>query len=371
MEVKTQNPKEATVVAEEAPLDVPEISISDQPKPISDFKPESKPEVDSSIKAERQIEAKPEKNPEIGSQERIRERQAIKIDEKPTVPREEKESLKINLHEEKKSDSKIIDKEEDKTKESDILNSPGGSVRSPTGDYALSPTLSPEESAHVENFSASTADFISPALVEALKSSLKKTEGTDQSDKIKGFKTVDANGNVTWTKTHFIFMIDCSGSMEGARWESVCLAYEICIRKLLPFKDIVVSAFTFDNKVNPFCREKTPNKAPTSAKDMPFTKKGTSYKRPLNYAIRLLERTLHKDYLNCLIFLSDGEGGECKDEVNKIKSMGGTKYVFYSIACETDEEDGMIDMSKELGGEHFKLYKAEAARIIFTHILGI
>ena len=63
------------------------------------------------------------------------------------------------------------------------------------------------------------------------------------------------NGKANWTKTHFIFGIDCSGSMNGDRWESVMIGYKLFLEKVKTMRNIVVSTFTFDDNPNPFSEE--------------------------------------------------------------------------------------------------------------------
>eukprot|EP01022_Parablepharisma_sp_SALTPOND_P023551 TRINITY_DN5013_c0_g1_i1.p1 TRINITY_DN5013_c0_g1~~TRINITY_DN5013_c0_g1_i1.p1 ORF type:complete len:334 (-),score=24.31 TRINITY_DN5013_c0_g1_i1:75-971(-) len=202
---------------------------------------------------------------------------------------------------------------------------------------------------------------------------VKEVVTSKQIEAVSEFRKIQPSGKVSWTKTHFIFVIDCSGSMKGARWESVKSGYKDCLTKLQNMKEVLVSAFTFDDKPNPFIREMAPKQVLATVKSLPFTMKGTNYKRALAYAIYLIKKVGKKDYLSCVVFLSDGQGGyptESVSELNKLRK-GGKKTLFYTIACETNEEAEMIKMAQELNGEHYKLTSTTAAKVIFSEILGI
>eukprot|EP00826_Nyctotherus_ovalis_P010995 TRINITY_DN12870_c0_g3_i1.p1 TRINITY_DN12870_c0_g3~~TRINITY_DN12870_c0_g3_i1.p1 ORF type:complete len:176 (+),score=62.33 TRINITY_DN12870_c0_g3_i1:171-698(+) len=174
-------------------------------------------------------------------------------------------------------------------------------------------------------------------------------------------------------KTHFIFILDCSGSMKGARWDSVVVGLFTCLRRIKRMQDVWVSAFTFDNKPNPFCRERTPQQAISNASKMPFTGKGTNFMRALEYAITLINKSKKKEHLLCLMFLSDGLGGYPSDQMNKLKQMkkNGKKMLFYTIACVTEKDDEMRKMAIELQGEHYKVTNEEASKLVFSTILSV
>lgn len=204
--------------------------------------------------------------------------------------------------------------------------------------------------------------------------SIKKVVESKQAEDIKEFvKPKETGGKMVWTKTHFIFVLDCSGSMKGARWDSVVVGFSTCLHRIKRMKEVCVSAFTFDVKPNPFCRERSPHQAILTLNQIPFTGKGTDYKRALKYAIALMNKAKHNDYLVCIMFLSDGFGGyptECINELRTMKTKG-KKILFYTIACDTEEETEMIKMTKELEGEHYKVTDPEAAKFVFANILNV
>ena len=138
-------------------------------------------------------------------------------------------------------------------------------------------------------------------------------------------------------------------------------------------EDVFVSEFTFDSKVNPFCRERAPARAVAHSKSIPFTGKGTNYKRPLEYAMQIIKKSNHPDFLSCIMFLSDGLGGYPDKTLEDLREMrdSGNKMIFYTIACETDEEQDMIKMSHFMDGEHYKIINADASKAIFAAILNV
>ena len=162
---------------------------------------------------------------------------------------------------------------------------------------------------------------------------------------------------VIWEKTHFIFIIDCSGSMKGKRWEAVNIGIKICLQKMRHMKDILISGFSFDTHPNPFCSEKAVKEAISLFKELPFTGKGTNYDRALRYAAKLMKDSKHHGYLTCFMFLSDGKDSypdEIVDELKQIRGEG-QKFIFYTIACATDEIEDMVSITKALNGEHYNI----------------
>lgn len=197
--------------------------------------------------------------------------------------------------------------------------------------------------------------------------------GSDQVESVPEHKSKSSAGKAVWVKTHFIFMIDCSISMKGSRWESVRAGFNDCLEKLRPMKEVVVTGLTFDNKPNVFCREKTPDQAIRSAREMVFTGTGTNYKRCLEYALGAITKGTHPDYLFCLMLLSDGLGGYPDRAIEEIKELRreGMKILFYSIACETEDDVDMMQIAIGLEGEHFKVNGAQGMKGAFTRILGV
>lgn len=202
---------------------------------------------------------------------------------------------------------------------------------------------------------------------------VRKVISSDQVQNIPQHRAESANGKIVWLKTHFIFMIDCSGSMKGSRWDSVKFGFNACLERLVPMKEVIVTGLTFDNKANLFCRECPPDQAIRQGRDMPFTGTGTNYKRCLEYAMGVITKTSHVDYLICMILLSDGLGGYPDRVIEELKDLKeqGKKFLFYSVACETEDDGDLMRMATELKGEHFKVESAEGIKKAFTNILGV
>eukprot|EP00826_Nyctotherus_ovalis_P043337 TRINITY_DN4552_c0_g1_i14.p1 TRINITY_DN4552_c0_g1~~TRINITY_DN4552_c0_g1_i14.p1 ORF type:complete len:435 (-),score=147.43 TRINITY_DN4552_c0_g1_i14:28-1332(-) len=244
--------------------------------------------------------------------------------------------------------------------------SPIADTRDPACSLAFSPTgtspiVSPSGSDSLVAFSEEMMTELMPEIKQVIESK--------QTEDIKEFKAPSSGGKASWCNTHFIFMLDCSGSMKGSRWEAVMTGFDICLQKIKRMENVFVSAFTFDTKVNPFCRERHPSRAIAHSKQIPFTGKGTNYKRPIEYAISLMEKSHHPEYLTCMMFLSDGLGGYPTDSMKALKRLRsrGRKMIFYTIACETEEEADMMHMSTDLGGEHYKITSAEASKICLLY----
>lgn len=363
----------APVIPEEKPQELPKIAVNEKVKPMDKAKAEIKPEIKSKVAAKKVAEEKPQNAPEVILNDKVTSKNAVNPEVKPKVEREIK---KINI------DTAGIEKSGAEEEDKDASASPCGSesVRSPVGDLALSPTLSSDgadfgTSSEILG-SSSGGNLFTTTLENALLPSVKKITAVNQDAILTPFKTIGPNGKATWTKTHFIFTIDCSERMAGARWDSVTLGYEACLHKLMPFKDIVVSAFTYDGKVNPYCREKAPAKAVSTAKDIPYTGKGCNFRRAIDYVIRLIERSAHKDYLACVIFLAGGLTGPTgipKEQTIKLKTMqkAGLKLVMYCLSCEAEEEADIKNLADSMEGEYYKLEKAEASRVAFYHVLDL
>jgi len=234
----------------------------------------------------------------------------------------------------------------------------GSSLASPRDDNLPEPSNVPRFTALME---------------KSLLTSIKRIIESKQAEEVKEFRKLKESGKISWVKTHFIFALDCSGSMKGTRWDSVIVGLSECLDRIKRMKQVCVSAFTFDIKPNPFCRERNPHQAIANSSQIPFTGKGTDYKRALKYATALINKTRHPDYLICIMFLSDGLGGfpkECIEELKEMKEKG-RKILFYTIACDTDEESDMMLMARELQGEHYKVTNPEAAKVIFASILRV
>jgi len=202
---------------------------------------------------------------------------------------------------------------------------------------------------------------------------IRKILESNQSENAKGFKKMEDSGKALWSNTNFIFVLDCSGSMKGTRWNSVIAGVSSCLQKIKGMSSNYISIFTFDNEANPFVKEVTPLEAMKKCGEIPFTGKGTNYKAALDYAVKLIRASDYPSNLTCIIFLSDGFGGVPDDSIEVIKDLRtqGKKILFYSIACDTEDEDDMISMSNELEGEHYRVTDPNASRIIFSMILGI
>ena len=217
----------------------------------------------------------------------------------------------------------------------------------------------------------STPDF--NAMENRFVDYIQKVIPSDQINEAQDFRELKKSGKFSWKRTHFVFVIDCSGSMKGVRWDSVKFGLKACLNRLETMDEIRVSGFTFDTEVHDFCKEVTPKEALKLSKNMLFLARRTDYIAALEHAMTIINEAEHKDYLTCIMFLSDGLGGLPEDTIEKLNEMKkeGHKILFYTIACATDEDDDMVLMSTKLKGEHYKVTNPEASKIVFTKILEV
>ena len=198
-----------------------------------------------------------------------------------------------------------------------------------------------------------------------------------QKEGVTEYRKVDpSTGKVTWCNTHMIFVIDCSGSMMGKRWRAVGDGYLRCLELLQGMQNIIVSSYTFDDKAYDYVKEMEPRVAAKIKEKLPF-KKGdkTDYRIAMDKAIKLLTTESNpkfKDYLACVMFLSDGKGGYPEEQVNQLAELkkAGRKTLFFTFACETEEDEDLKRMATTLAGEHYKVLDAEAMRRAFQTILS-
>lgn len=239
----------------------------------------------------------------------------------------------------------------------------------------FAPRLEPEVKSPDAN--AKPRDSISPgssgAMEKAFMKFIQKIMESNQIEEAEGFRELQPSGKVSWTKTNFIFALDCSGSMKGPRWNSVMVGFNTCLKRIKQMKDVYVSAFTFDDKTDVLCVEKTPIEAAGVSGHVAFTGRGTDYTRALDNIIEIAKNSKYPDNLVCIIFLSDGLGGYPEEGIKELKKLRnqGKKILFYTIACVTDEEEDMIKMSEELQGEHYKVTDPNGAKLVFATILTV
>ncbi len=162
--------------------------------------------------------------------------------------------------------------------------------------------------------------------------------------------------------------------MRGKRWKAVTEGYTRCLAVLEKMEEIIISTLTFDQKPNLHGAEKTAAAALANAKKLPFTAGDTNFDAALQMALDLISKSQspqYANYLNVILLLSDGVGGYPTEQVQKILTMreNGKKVLFFTIACETEEDQDMIKMAQQLKGEHFKAADALAIKQLFAKII--
>lgn len=202
---------------------------------------------------------------------------------------------------------------------------------------------------------------------------VKKVVDSSQ-EEVKEFKET-GSGKTIWKNTHFIFIFDCSKDMEGAPWDSTIAGYVDCVERLKDMNEVLISAFSFDTIRNPFCREKAPSKAPVDKAVIPYTGKGRKYDRALKYAAQLVERQSNKDYLSCIVFVSNGMGSYAEANLKDLlkQRAAGRKIVSYIISAAPaakDEED-MVNMAKDLKGDLYSVNAPDKIKDVLLSVLEL
>lgn len=161
----------------------------------------------------------------------------------------------------------------------------------------------------------------------------------------------------------------------GKRWRSVGDGYLRCLNLLQGMTEIVITSFTFDDKTYEYIKEKDPQTALKKKEKMPFQRgTATDYQVAMDKVVSLLSTEgdeKFKDYLACVMFLSDGKGGYPTSSVEHLLKLkkDGRKIMFFTFACETEEDEDLKQMAKAIGGDHYKVLDAEAMKSAFQTIL--
>lgn len=163
--------------------------------------------------------------------------------------------------------------------------------------------------------------------------------------------------------------------MRGDRWESVKASYRKCLIDLMKMQSIIVTTFTYDDNVYPHVNMKSPSEALKEFEKLPFNKgEDTVYDNAMETIASTIEdmQGEYENYCTFVLFLSDGMAEFPRVPVNKMIELKrkGRKIVFYTIACVADDDSTMVKMSKEIGGEHYKIAKPENSKFVFTRVLG-
>ncbi len=233
-------------------------------------------------------------------------------------------------------------------------------VRSTSGDFG---------SVHSPRSSGS----MSPTTMARMSDEIQQVFASNQLERAGDHVAIKELGKLEWNKTLFIFAFDCSGSMRGARWNAVKSGYKRCLWAMAKMPNILVTTFSFDDKVYPHMNCRLPSDALKNINKIPFIGKGTNYNHAMEKVVECIESRGPKyhDYLISVIFLADGSGGYPDVAVKsliKLKSVG-TNILFYTIACATEDDAEMQKMAKELQGTHYRIKEQSAAEAIFLRII--
>lgn len=183
-----------------------------------------------------------------------------------------------------------------------------------------------------------------------------------------------ATGKAMWIRTHFIFCVDCSGSMQGQKETCVKEGFDRCAN-MLKGSETILSCFTFDDAAFD-CMKMFDNAGKAKKPKMKFNHgEKTRYDEALKKAIALMTTEIseeYKGYLTFLIFLSDGKPEFYPDpEVAEIKKLQAEKKIrFKCFAVKTQEEADMQKMTQDLDGDMFRVEDAEALKTAFLGILS-
>jgi len=245
----------------------------------------------------------------------------------------------------------------------------------PRSKPEFQPEKQTEESKHSSESSPVKEMSEKKSLSENKGGETKKVVGSNQIEEAKEFKTLDKENKATWKNTHFIFALDCSETMKGLRWDSTTDGYINCVKRLNGMENVLITALTFDRIRNAFCVEKLPSKAPIEKASIIYTGRTRKYQRALEYIIQSVNKSMFKDYLTCILFISNGPGDYTKDNVQDLlkRKTEGRKIIFYSIAaaCSSDEEKDMVQLASDLQGEHYNVPDPENVNSTLLSILNL
>lgn len=204
-----------------------------------------------------------------------------------------------------------------------------------------------------------------------------------QLDDVGEHRVVKPDENVSWNDTHFIFAIDCSssnlflifvGTMKGERWDTIMEAYKKALSQLRKMHNISISCFTYDENVNPFIQEDSPDKAYKSISKIPNSEgEGKDHEKAFEHIVEILSNTSHPSYLNCILFVSAGSGTYPDDSMARLQEMKkqGLKMLFYGIACITEDEECLMNIVQAVDGELFKFSNPDSGKEIYSALLGV
>jgi hypothetical protein len=164
------------------------------------------------------------------------------------------------------------------------------------------------------------------------------------------------------------------GSMRGTRWRQLGFAYRTFIQLVQDMSAVVISTLTFDENVRVFFKELPPKEALKKGEKLPFGGGGTNFSRALKEVTALLTAgsPAYADYLGNIIFFSDGQGDSPRTELTDLVVLKNTgkPVTINTIACETEDEDDLVNMACALEGQHFNTSSATALSKIFESILN-
>jgi uncharacterized protein YegL len=200
-----------------------------------------------------------------------------------------------------------------------------------------------------------------------------RTHASRQKESARSHFSLDPiSGRLHWTKTHFILALDSSKAMTGRRWKGVLDGFQMFLQYLLREKEVVVSAFTFDEEVTPYIKEQQPSKVKAMQTELPFTSgSDRKYGKALSKLLGLMATENapdFQDYLPCVLFVSTGKGGYPEEEMSSLMLLKseGKDFLFFSFACETEGDADMERIASGLNGEHFRITEADCLPAAFV-----
>jgi len=179
------------------------------------------------------------------------------------------------------------------------------------------------------------------------------------SSPVKGHMSIDSNGNVNWTKTHFMIAIEDGVTMKR-RWRQIMGGIKSWLRSLSSSRDVVVSMFTFDIIGQNGRLYRPPYELVSAIEDMkPTGATRISLEGPLNTFTEIMNDNLGKsikapEWIHYGILIT-AEGSEApKEGLSAIQKFKGRHTVkFFLNAISQTEMTGEVDkLVKELEGVH-------------------
>lgn len=203
-----------------------------------------------------------------------------------------------------------------------------------------------------------------------------KTVSSQQKEEVKENRIVEAETQkATWVNTHFIFAVECTGTMTGTKWLSISSGFKKTMEILQKMEKVSVTVFSFHEKIN-MCAKELDSTDDLKKVKLDF-KKGPKavFEVALDAVIESLVSQESGKLKGCaaVIFLiGQGKGGPSNKQVERLSALKkeGKKILFYSFSIENEADSEIEDIAKALNGEHYRVLKNTAIKTLLPDVIS-